>query len=869
MKLHRLTLTNYRGIAHREVTFPDRGVIVVCGPNEIGKSSMIEALDLLLEVKDRSSRKEVKAIKPTHADVGSEITAEISSGPYRFEYFKRFNKTPQTALTVTAPHHEQLTGDQAHERMEAILAETLDTDLWHALRVLQAGSTATVDLSGCDALARALDLAAGETADAGGAETPLMDRIAKEYGRYFTTTGRATGEWAAAQKRLSAAETELRRCADAVEEVDERTRRHAELSAQLASAVTVDDAAQARLAAARVAAAEVDRLRKELGEAELAALKATSAHTEAHNAHTDRLRLAGELDSKTTGLAELDDAAATARAEGAQAAEATEEAKAAEAAAIATVTAATTTVERARRLIDDLSARANVERLAARLDRIDALEADRDRIDGELAAVTLTDETFARIEDLAGQLEVAAAARQLAAATVAITAEADVDLVVDDAGVSLRAGQQHSTTAPTEIVLAELVRVRVDPGAAARESAAEHAATRRRLDAALADAGVADVAEARRVEHRRTALIAERARVEAVITEVCGVDAVDDLRKQLKQLSADLPAQTPDCDVDTARAELTAAQDAHRAALTVQTQRRDAAAIAERRLIEKTSRADMLAEQAQSHRGVIAELTDSLAAARALTGDAVLADAAAATHTAVQDADRRVGEATDRLTAAQPDAVAAELAGAAAAAEEAAGNREQITLGLRDIEAQLEMLGGEGRYSALKAADADHAHAVGEHRRIERCARAAQLLHTVMTRHRDDSRSRYVAPFRAEIERLARPVFGADFAVEIDIDLTISSRTLDGRTVPYDSLSGGAKEQLGILSRLAGAALVAEGDAVPVLIDDALGFTDPDRLVTMGTVFATVGTSGQVIVLTCTPGRYDSVDSAHRIDLTD
>lgn len=57
MKLHRLVLSNFRGVAHREIEFPDHGVVVVCGANEIGKSSMIEALDLLLEAKDRSTKK--------------------------------------------------------------------------------------------------------------------------------------------------------------------------------------------------------------------------------------------------------------------------------------------------------------------------------------------------------------------------------------------------------------------------------------------------------------------------------------------------------------------------------------------------------------------------------------------------------------------------------------------------------------------------------------------------------------------------------------------------------------------------------------------------------------------------------------------
>jgi uncharacterized protein YhaN len=138
----------------------------------------------------------------------------------------------------------------------------------------------------------------------------------------------------------------------------------------------------------------------------------------------------------------------------------------------------------------------------------------------------------------------------------------------------------------------------------------------------------------------------------------------------------------------------------------------------------------------------------------------------------------------------------------------------------------------------------------------------------VIARQRDATRLRYVDPFRSEVERLGRIVFGDSFEVEIDSELRICSRTLSGRTVPYESLSGGAKEQLGIVARLAGAALVAKEDSVPVVIDDALGFTDADRLVKMGAVFNAVGGDGQVIVLTCSPQRYAAVDGAHHIALT-
>src|SRR3954447_13840625 len=142
MKLPRLVLTNYRGISHREIEFPDRGVVVVSGANEIGKSSMIEALDLLINSKDRSNKKDVKQVKPTHADVGADITAEISTGPYRFVYHKRFHKRCETQLTVLAPRREQLTGDEAHERVLALLDETVDMELWQGPPGMQGTATA-------------------------------------------------------------------------------------------------------------------------------------------------------------------------------------------------------------------------------------------------------------------------------------------------------------------------------------------------------------------------------------------------------------------------------------------------------------------------------------------------------------------------------------------------------------------------------------------------------------------------------------------------------------------------------------------------------------------------------------------------------
>ncbi|MGB3484198.1 MAG: AAA family ATPase, partial [Mycobacterium sp.] len=314
MRLHRLALTNYRGITHREIDFPDHGVTVVHGVNEAGKSSMIEALDLLLESKDRSTKKDVKQVKPTHADVGSEVTAEISTGPYRFVYRKRFHKKCETELTVLAPRREQLTGDEAHERVRAILDETVDTGLWQAQRVLQSAPTAAINVSGSDALSRALDIAAGDAAGAGlsGVEPVLIEKIEAEYSRYFTATGRPTGEWAAATKALATAEETVARCAEALAEVEEKTRLHAQLTADLAEVATLVDPAAQRCAAAEAAYARMVELRTQLRTAgvQLDAAKATESAAAA--AQRERLRLRADLDARSAAVTAAAEAAAAA-----------------------------------------------------------------------------------------------------------------------------------------------------------------------------------------------------------------------------------------------------------------------------------------------------------------------------------------------------------------------------------------------------------------------------------------------------------------------------------------------------------------------------------------------------------------------------
>ncbi|OBG58068.1 MULTISPECIES: ATP-binding protein [unclassified Mycobacterium] len=870
MKLHRLTLTNYRGIAHREIEFPDHGVVVLCGANEIGKSSMIEALDLLLESRDRSTKKEVKQVKPTHSDVGSEVSAELSCGPYRFTYRKRFHKKCETELTIQSPHREQLTGDEAHERVRAMLAETVDSDLWHAQRVLQSASTAAVDLSGCDALSRALDVAAGDAAALSGTEPLLIERIDAEYGRYFTPTGRPTGEWAAAITRLADAEAAVAECAAAVAEVDERVGRHAALTQQVADLSQQRIAARPRLTAAQQAAEKVAELTGQAREAELIATAAAATSAAATTARTSRLQLLAEIATRTAAVVAAE-AQAKEAADARAAAQA--EAEAAEAAARQAAEAVADLhhrAESARRTVTQLADREEADRLSARLAKIDAIQRDCEQVSAELGEIALTEQQLRRIETAASAVDRIGDQLASTSAAVEFAAAADIELSIDGERVALSEGQTWSitTTGPTAVEVPGVLTAWITPGATTLDVQAKHAAAQEELSAALADARVADLATARAADQRRRELEGSRDQLTATLTGLCGDDEVDELRSRLAQLRSAQPADSAATGIGAARDELEALQAAGQAAIAECDGRRRIATTVTARLTELATRATVLEDALKNQRCELDAATDRLAQERASAGDDELASAAETALRAAFAAERRHAELAAELAAASPDSVNAELRAAVKETEELRERYEEAARALREITIELSVMGSEGRQGKLDAAETEREHAASEHIRVGGRARAARLLRSVMTRHRDTTRQRYVEPYRAELQRLGRPVFGPTFEVEIDSDLCIRSRTLDGITVPYDSLSGGAKEQLGILARLAGAALVAKQDAVPVVVDDALGFTDPDRLAKMGEVFDTVGTHGQVIVLTCSPDRYDGVKGAHRIDLS-
>ncbi|MFN2525714.1 MAG: AAA family ATPase, partial [Actinomycetota bacterium] len=188
MKIHRIRLEHYRGVSEREIELAPCGVTVIQGPNEIGKTSHLEAITVLLDYKDDSRSELVRSLQPSGRDEAPVVEVEFASGSYHLTYRKQFLRRPKTELVIHAPERQTMTGRPAHHMVQKILGETLDEDLWRALRIDQGGRPEQAQLGSILSLGAALDRAAGE-APAGDSDVALFDRVHEEYLRYFTERG--------------------------------------------------------------------------------------------------------------------------------------------------------------------------------------------------------------------------------------------------------------------------------------------------------------------------------------------------------------------------------------------------------------------------------------------------------------------------------------------------------------------------------------------------------------------------------------------------------------------------------------------------------------------------------------------------------
>ncbi|OFK27187.1 ATP-binding protein [Corynebacterium sp. HMSC062E11] len=850
MQLHSVELNNVRGVEHLEVKdLPETGVVVIGGPNEAGKSTLVESIDFVLTQKHTANSKAVRALQPAGRDVGPEVTLEATVGPYHFRIHKRWVKKRTSELHVFSPRPGQWTGAEADGELERILSEHMDRALVDALFVRQNDSHEGIAAVGIPSLTAALEEQTGANAVAEDSE--LLTRIEAEYKEYFTAkTDKPAGDYKAAIATLSEAEEEHANAESALRELDGVVERYeaaelkkSEAEAALPAAVEECERRDGELVAARAAQEKVTAQ-------EAAVTRAAEAVTRAEEESARRKAVIAEH----SAAVEAAERAATAVSEARERAEEESAARTKLEEERAEVHKRYEAVRQERQRARRAQRRAEREALGTRLEALTKLEETLASRRRELAAAPDVPNLKA-LEDAAREVTVQERLRAAAAAKLYFSGKGSV--AVDGEERSLESGEELAVELREGTTL-QVGEVTARYAAGAGESGEEGVEkARAELARLLEDAGCEDLESARAAHEKHTELASAADSAARELAAALGGEDLGELRARFEASAeeaedvegAEEAAEPRELDVvEQEEEELRRKLDELDRAVAPYRENKAGAAleVATVRAEEATAQRDAKAAAVEAARAQLsdADVTTAIEAAQAKLQEerAVLAEMSAVDVDTAEHLAKGARTHVDSLKAAVNAAVG----------------------DMREFRGLIDMHSGAAEDAEKAAAELEVARE--RHAAIERRANAARYLRTLMLRHRDAARQRYAAPFVTALNSLARTVFGGDVDFELSEELKVEARSRDGETVSFDALSGGAKEQLSILTRFAIAQLVSD-EPVPVLIDDALGSTDSQRLQLIAALFSKAGKSTQVIVLTCMPQRYSWVPGRMELDM--
>ena len=850
MKIRSITLGNVRRFTDPVTIGPiGDGVTLLCEPNEAGKSTLFDALHALFFHPHRAKNAEVRALQP-HS--GGKVTVECEIERDGASWRIRKNWLSGASAKIwrddTLTHQD----DAAEDWLAALVSGDAGGPgglLWvrqGQVRLSEDGKYGKADQKGPEHEERRAFLTAVSGAMDAVTGGERMDRaraqVATELGQLQTPTGKAykEGRWKAAQNEVSDLEDREAKLAADVE------RLHDDLQARRAGKDRLTELEDPELAGNR--RAELTAAETALQEAEGLARDLESARTEARLADQEaraQREAAERADAvrqeALTAAKQRDDATAehgAARAKADEARTAHEAAKT----ALATARDARRQAEDRLRAIDraEAAARAGKDRanLSDQIEKAEAAEAAR--IDAAALVERGPDEaTVKRIDRLARKLEALKAARDAAAPRVSAR-YAEGAGPVRLGGIPLEEGDTRALPADGLIEIPDVGHLKIRTASA--DNGTDLADADDALSDALADGGWLDLAALHdaaraRMEAERAANLATERR-DTLAPD--GIEALKQARAALGDADGttdvDLPTRE---DAEAALADLTSeearaeAEDGRlgqiaQGALVALAKTEEALNSAERRH-EKAERevSALPADDPHDRAAGLAEL-DRLA--------------------------REKAERVNRLSEKAPDIDALRAhrdrrkAVIDAAEAEATGLRVEIG----KLDGRIEANVSEGAEETLAETRAQLVAARDTLARVTFEVAVLRRLSAALDQAQQAAHETYFRPIMDELRPLLTDLWE-------DAELTWSGDTLlpeklvrRGTEEDIDVLSGGTQEQIAFLVRLAFARLLAKsGRPTPLILDDALVYSDDDRIEKMFDALHRAAGDLQIIVLSC------------------
>lgn len=913
MRITRLAVAELRQFRARlELTGLQPGLNLFAGANEAGKSTLVRAIRAAFFERYRSTA--VEDLRPWGDSAASPtIELDFRVGDTDYRLHKAFLRKPRCELHVGT---QRLEGEAAEEHLAALLgfafagrgasrpehggipgllwieqgaAQELHEPVRHAAAHLQ----------------RALDAQLGEVAASGG--DALLARVAKLREELRTATGkprglldaaqRAAAQAAAQAQALTEAAASYRQQVDRLRQLseqhaaDERSRPWETLRAQLAQAEAAQAQAQALGTQRAAKATEIQR-----GEELCALLRKQLADDDAQAAELERREAAlQQAQAALEPLLAAETAAARALAQAQTQASAAAQ-------ALALARQEETRAQLQRQLESTRAHAASVSELLQRTRAEAAREAELRR---QAQALALPADALQTLRAQDERLRALALQLEGLATRIAYSLQPAAAARLD--GEPLQGEGKRLLTASAELEIEGIGRFTFAPGGS---DLAARRAEQERLQAEHRDLlqrlGLAGRAEADARDEAVRALLAQAEAAAKALHLLAPkglgalqaeADRVDGEHAQASAALAQLPA-VPESAASAqpaipapsplsppfpaAPATLALAQ----AAADEAERGREAAARALDQARQTLAAARSVAEAAaREHEARAALRANPAQQAQRRQAQQRLVDAQA--ELAVRQRELQVLD--EQLVAARPEILAQDVQRLRRSAEEAERVHRERKLQLVQLEAELAAAGAQGIDETLALALAEGAAARRRLDELSLRADALVLLEQTLAAHRQALTQRLRAPLQRHLDhylallfpgarleldealqpdRLARPnpaqrpTIPSPGAPSAPSDHRATVGAVPSSPAPVESaslaeLSFGAREQLGILSRLAYADLLKEaGRPTLLILDDALVHSDAERLARMKRALYDAAQRHQVLLFTCHAERW-------------
>ena len=887
MRLISVTVRNCR--LHRELKVDfDPSRTLIGGPNETGKSTLIEAVHRALFLKAKGNTEHHRALNSSLHSGHPEVDLTFESGGTTYLLKKRFGSSGNT--TLSSSKAVSLLGDAAESELARLLSVEAGISgkafavQWAHLWVWQgqAGNNpsehATAQQNG---LLQRLQQMGGAAAlqsklDACVAKhfTDARERIYTQadkpkVGSELELAERAT---VVAQERLAFANDRVQKLNSAVADLENASR------TMVASSGILDDLAKQQ-EATEAKARQLVELRQTEVEQSHAARGAVARHSalDAANRQIVTARVAiSELDASLKPQNEAIE----------QLEKSSQEAKSKTVLAEAAYRTATEAVRSARFRHDLASAyilqfekTENHTKLAAKETKVSKCRKDLSGLEKQLAKLPNVDKAkLAKIQKLEGLYSNARSALQAMATGLEVI---EADKPVKAAGHSITAGQRQILTDDTEVRIGSTIRLRIQPGGGTSlaEARQTEAKALKDLQTVLDSLGLQTVKEATEAHSNRDELGSQIKAIQAELDGLGAEDLAEELQGALNELTS-----------VTAAVERLAAVVLDMSAPEDKTAAKSLTKALEKKLSEaeeqETEVRIIRDRSVKSQDSVETELKEKKTEAgqqgKILTGmkaqlellletygeDTPRSQALIESQTAEATANKLLKTTTDAIAALQPELLDGDRTRIARAIKEETGEQNDAGKQIAVAKAALISDGSEDPAADLATAEAKARFAAEHLNAVLRQSQAIALLNKLFEEEQKNLAEQFTQPLADKISGYLECIFGAGARAQVDLENNEFSGlrlSRPGSGVPlfaFDTLSGGAKEQTAAAVRIAMAEVLA-GDydgCLPLIFDDAFAYSDPERVVQIQRMLDLAATRGlQVIILTCNPIDYVSL----------